>query len=145
LGSPIALNELTASIAFLTRLPLSRADADHGGRAARGAGRSRSPASSSASSVRSPMRWPTGSGCRHGRPRRLPSPRRSPATGCLHEDGLADTADGFGGGKTREQKLDIMRDSRIGTYGVCALDAVDPVAGERVGEPRRIRSGGWRP
>ena len=43
------------------------------------------------------------------------------ATGCLHEDGLADTADGFGGGKTREQKLDIMRDSRIGVYGVCAL------------------------
>jgi adenosylcobinamide-GDP ribazoletransferase len=43
------------------------------------------------------------------------------ATGCLHEDGLADTADGFGGGKTRERKLDIMRDSQIGTYGVCAL------------------------
>lgn len=42
-------------------------------------------------------------------------------TGCLHEDGLADTADGFGGGATREQKLEIMRDSRIGTYGVCAL------------------------
>jgi adenosylcobinamide-GDP ribazoletransferase len=42
-------------------------------------------------------------------------------TGCLHEDGLADTADGFGGGSTREQKLDIMRDSRIGTYGVCVL------------------------
>jgi adenosylcobinamide-GDP ribazoletransferase len=42
-------------------------------------------------------------------------------TGCLHEDGLADTADGFGGGKTREQKLNIMRDSRIGVYGVCAL------------------------
>ncbi len=43
------------------------------------------------------------------------------ATGCLHEDGLADTVDGFGGGKSREQKLDIMRDSRIGVYGVCAL------------------------
>ena len=42
-------------------------------------------------------------------------------TGCLHEDGLADTVDGFGGGDTREQKLDIMRDSRIGAYGVCAL------------------------
>jgi adenosylcobinamide-GDP ribazoletransferase len=42
-------------------------------------------------------------------------------TGCLHEDGLADTVDGFGGGKTRESKLDIMRDSRIGAYGVCAL------------------------
>jgi adenosylcobinamide-GDP ribazoletransferase len=43
------------------------------------------------------------------------------ATGCLHEDGLADTADGFGGGATPERKLDIMRDSRIGTYGVCGL------------------------
>jgi adenosylcobinamide-GDP ribazoletransferase len=42
-------------------------------------------------------------------------------TGALHEDGLADTADGFGGGTTREQKLAIMRDARIGTYGVCAL------------------------
>jgi adenosylcobinamide-GDP ribazoletransferase len=42
-------------------------------------------------------------------------------TGCLHEDGLADTVDGFGGGITRESKLDIMRDSRIGAYGVCAL------------------------
>lgn len=42
-------------------------------------------------------------------------------TGALHEDGLADTADGFGGGATRERKLDIMRDSRIGTYGVCVL------------------------
>jgi adenosylcobinamide-GDP ribazoletransferase len=43
------------------------------------------------------------------------------ATGCLHEDGLADTADGFGGGTTRERKLEIMRDSRIGSYGACAL------------------------
>jgi len=42
-------------------------------------------------------------------------------TGALHEDGLADTADGLGGGRTRERKLDIMRDSRIGTYGTCAL------------------------
>src|SRR6202047_4701673 len=41
-------------------------------------------------------------------------------TGCLHEDGLADTFDGFGGG-SRERKLEIMRDSRIGTYGACAL------------------------
>jgi adenosylcobinamide-GDP ribazoletransferase len=42
-------------------------------------------------------------------------------TGAIHEDGLADTADGLGGGRSREQKLDIMRDSRIGTYGACAL------------------------
>ena len=42
-------------------------------------------------------------------------------TGALHEDGLADMADGFGGGRNRERKLEIMRDSRIGTYGVVAL------------------------
>lgn len=42
-------------------------------------------------------------------------------TGALHEDGLADTADGFGGGATRERKLKIMRDSRLGTYGAAAL------------------------
>ena len=48
-------------------------------------------------------------------------------TGALHEDGLADLADGFGGGETREQKLDIMRDSRIGAYGMLAL-AVTVVA-----------------
>jgi len=42
-------------------------------------------------------------------------------TGCLHEDGLSDMADGFGGGKTAEQKLAVMKDSRIGTFGACAL------------------------
>jgi len=42
-------------------------------------------------------------------------------TGALHEDGLADTADGFFGGRTRERKLEIMRDSRIGTFGTLAL------------------------
>jgi adenosylcobinamide-GDP ribazoletransferase len=43
------------------------------------------------------------------------------AAGALHEDGLADVADGFGGGATRERKLAIMRDSRIGAYGAIAL------------------------
>jgi adenosylcobinamide-GDP ribazoletransferase len=42
-------------------------------------------------------------------------------TGGLHEDGLADTADGFGGGWDREQVLTIMRDSRIGSFGALAL------------------------
>ncbi len=42
-------------------------------------------------------------------------------TGALHEDGLADTADGLGGGRDREAKLMIMRDSRIGVYGMAAL------------------------
>src|SRR5580700_7635552 len=42
-------------------------------------------------------------------------------TGAFHEDGLADTADGFGGGHDREAKLAVMRDSRHGTFGILAL------------------------
>ncbi len=42
-------------------------------------------------------------------------------TGAMHEDGLADTADGFWGGSTRARRLEIMRDSAIGSYGVLAL------------------------
>jgi len=43
------------------------------------------------------------------------------ATGCFHEDGLADAADGLGGGWEKAQILTIMQDSRIGTYGAAAL------------------------
>jgi adenosylcobinamide-GDP ribazoletransferase len=42
-------------------------------------------------------------------------------TGGLHEDGLADTADAFGGGWRREQILEILKDSRIGSYGATAV------------------------
>ena len=42
-------------------------------------------------------------------------------TGALHEDGLADFCDGFGGGSTRERTLSIMKDSHIGTFGVLGL------------------------
>jgi adenosylcobinamide-GDP ribazoletransferase len=42
-------------------------------------------------------------------------------TGALHEDGLADTADGLIGGHNRDQRLAIMRDSRHGTFGVMAI------------------------
>ncbi|MGR3617906.1 MAG: adenosylcobinamide-GDP ribazoletransferase [Roseovarius sp.] len=42
-------------------------------------------------------------------------------TGAMHEDGLADTADGLWGGWDRARRLEIMKDSRIGTYGVIAL------------------------
>ncbi|GAA6179239.1 adenosylcobinamide-GDP ribazoletransferase [Shimia sp. NS0008-38b] len=42
-------------------------------------------------------------------------------SGAMHEDGLADTADGFWGGWEKARRLEIMRDSRIGAYGVIAL------------------------
>ena len=45
-------------------------------------------------------------------------------TGAMHEDGLADCADGFWGGWTKERRLEIMKDSQIGTYGVIALIAL---------------------
>ncbi|CAN5506352.1 adenosylcobinamide-GDP ribazoletransferase [soil metagenome] len=45
-------------------------------------------------------------------------------TGGFHEDGLADTADGLGGGQTPARRLEIMKDSRVGTYGVLALGLV---------------------
>ncbi len=43
------------------------------------------------------------------------------ATGALHEDGLADSFDGLAGGRTRAERLEIMRDSRIGSFGALAL------------------------
>ena len=44
-------------------------------------------------------------------------------TGAFHEDGLGDVADAFGGGTTVERRLEIMKDSRHGTYGVAAMCA----------------------
>ncbi len=45
-------------------------------------------------------------------------------TGAIHEDGLADTVDGVGGGHDRERTLEIMKDSRVGVYGALALIVV---------------------
>jgi adenosylcobinamide-GDP ribazoletransferase len=64
------------------------------------------------------------------------------ATGGLHEDGLADVADGFGGGATRAMKLDIMRDSSIGAYGALAVTLALVI---RIGALSAALDGGfWR-
>ena len=42
-------------------------------------------------------------------------------TGAFHEDGFADVCDGFGGGWTKEKILEIMKDSRVGSYGVIGM------------------------
>ena len=62
-------------------------------------------------------------------------------TGAFHEDGLADTADGFGGGNGREAKLAIMRDSQQGSFGVVALVlsiALRAAALGTIGEPIHV-------
>lgn len=63
--------------------------------------------------------WPTGA-----LPALLGIAAGAAITGGFHEDGLADTADGLGGGQTPEQRLTIMKDSRLGTYGALALGLV---------------------
>jgi adenosylcobinamide-GDP ribazoletransferase len=62
------------------------------------------------------------------------------ATGALHEDGLADFADGLAG-DTKERSLSIMRDHQIGTYGVIALAlslAIRATAIALIAEPRAV-------
>ncbi len=62
-------------------------------------------------------------------------------TGALHEDGLADVADGFGGGRDREAKLAILRDSRIGAYGAVALILALLLRIEAIGALSRLSLG----
>jgi adenosylcobinamide-GDP ribazoletransferase len=113
--------ELKACIVFCTRLPLLRATSIAGGAVAKAAWAF--PIAGLVVGVIGAIVY--GLAHKFGLP---PWPAAALAvaatmlvTGCLHEDGLADTADGFGGGHSREQKLEIMRDSRIGVYGVAAL------------------------
>jgi adenosylcobinamide-GDP ribazoletransferase len=61
-------------------------------------------------------------------------------TGALHEDGLADSADGLGGGATRERALEIMKDSRIGSYGALALLLSTLI---RAGSIAALEPGAW--
>ena len=68
------------------------------------------------------------------------------ATGAMHEDGIADFADGLAG-RTREQRLAIMRDHQIGTYGVIALMltlAMRATAIALIAEPRAVVGGADR-
>ena len=61
------------------------------------------------------------------------------ATGCLHFDGLADTADGFGGGKDPQDVLRIMRDHSIGSYGAIAIVSVTPTEASPSAEKAQSR------
>ncbi|MDQ0471014.1 adenosylcobinamide-GDP ribazoletransferase [Labrys wisconsinensis] len=65
------------------------------------------------------------------------------ATGALHEDALADVADGFGGGGTIVRKLEIMKDPRLGSYGAAALSLALLAKVALLGE-LLARHGPWR-
>ena len=62
-------------------------------------------------------------------------------TGAFHEDGLSDLADGLGGSLDRERALDIMKDSRVGSYGALAL--VLAVAAKTALIALLAQAGGW--
>lgn len=62
-------------------------------------------------------------------------------TGALHEDGLADSADGLFGGHTRDRRLEIMKDSSIGSFGALALVLVTLIRCSAMGAV--IASGNW--
>lgn len=113
-----ALDDIVSAFGLLTRLPLPQ------GRPFRGAA--------------SAWGWPvvgavlgagaalvatiaTGLGLSAGAAAGLALAAMTLATGALHEDGLADTFDGLWGGHSKERRLEIMKDSRIGSYGVLAL------------------------
>jgi adenosylcobinamide-GDP ribazoletransferase len=117
------VGDIAVSLAFCTRLPLAPSAPVTGGDIAR-AGWAFPVAGILVGGIAALVYW---AAHRIGLPP-LPAAALALAagmavTGALHEDGLADTADGFGGGKDRAQKLSIMRDSRLGTFGACALAA----------------------
>lgn len=62
-------------------------------------------------------------------------------TGAMHEDGLADSADGLWGGWDRTRRLEIMKDSHIGSYGVIALILSLGIRAAAVG--MLLKAGGW--
>lgn len=113
------LADILLCAAFFTRVPLPDA----------GSGRSFAPALWAAPLVGAVIGLATGLAILAGLAFGLPPAAAAVAglaasilmTGALHEDGAADVADGFGGGGTRDDKLAIMRDSRIGSYGTLAL------------------------
>jgi adenosylcobinamide-GDP ribazoletransferase len=119
------LSEAAAALALLTRLPAPFADHSAGHRAAWAwplAGAAVGLIAAAAAEAGRAMGLPDGaSGA-------LALTAAALVTGGLHHDGLADMADGVGGGRDPARRLEIMRDSRVGSYGVLALVLVSLLA-----------------
>lgn len=119
---PFALADPVAALALLTRLPLpGRLVAAAAPRGA-AAGWAYPLAGAAVGGIAAlALAIPAGLGLGAGPAAGLALAAAVIVTGALHEDGLADAADGLWGGWTRARRLEIMKDSRIGSYGVLAL------------------------
>lgn len=115
------LDDLLSAFALLTRLPLPGRDADGPHRQSRSVWAY--PLVGAAVGALSALVWLAAQFAGLGLPLAagLAIATQVLITGALHEDGLADFVDGLGGGRDMETRLAIMRDSRIGAYGVIAL------------------------
>ena len=117
-GGTIALGDLATALTLLTRLPMPARGEGRGARAAWAyplAGALVGALSGGLGAVALAAGLPPGVAAG------VVLATQAAVTGALHEDGLADLADGAWGGATRERRLEIMRDSRVGSYGALAL------------------------
>lgn len=117
-NAPLIRDDLIAAFGLLTRLPLPSSTVAPSPRAAWAwpvVGASIGAIAASAASAALVLSMPAGVASA------IAVATAAILTGGLHEDGLADTADGLFGGWTRERRLEIMKDSRIGSYGTLAL------------------------
>ncbi len=117
----VLLSDITACLAFLTRIPLGVAGLDGGRALARSAWAFAIVGALVGGIGAVAYAIALGIGLTPAVAATLCVGAMVAATGALHEDGLADTVDGFGGGRDRAAKLRIMRDSHLGAFGAVAL------------------------
>ncbi len=118
---PVLLADITACLAFLTRIPIGVAGLDTGRALARSAWAFGIVGALVGGIGTVTYAVAVGLGLSPLIAATLSVAAMAAATGALHEDGLADTVDGFGGGRDRTAKLRIMRDSHLGTFAAVVL------------------------
>lgn len=131
-----AISGIAGALRLLTRLPMPVSDAIPGPGAAWAWPLAGAVVGSLAALV-GVLALPLGPGIAAG----LVLGAQAMMTGAMHEDGLADTVDGFWGGWDRARRLEIMKDSHIGTYGVMALIVVSLIRWSAVSA--LLAAGAW--